>query len=170
QRTRLHDTIRALAEADDQLTLFEYALATIVRHRLEHVAQPHAERVQIRRFAEVKSHLAVLLSGLASVGHREARGAKRAFRAGVEALQAQYEGVDMQLRSVLAQALDAALDRLAVAAPSLKEAVVAACAQCALADERVTSAEADLLRAVTIALDVPLPPQVTRTAPAEETS
>ena len=170
QRTRLHDTIRALAEADDQLTLFEYALATIVRHRLEHVAQPHAERVQIRRFAEVKSHLAVLLSGLASMGHREARGAKQAFRAGVEALQAQYEGVDMQLRSVSAQTLDAALDRLAVAAPSLKEAVVAACAQCALVDERVTSAEADLLRAVTIALDVPLPPQVTRAAPAEETS
>lgn len=170
QRTRLHDTIRALAEADDQLTLFEYALATIVRHRLEHVAQPNAERVQIRRFAEAKSHLAALLSGLASAGHEEARGAKRALRAGVEALRAQYEGVDMQLRSVSAETLDAALDRLAVAAPSLKETVVAACAQCALADERLTSAEADLLRAVTVALDVPLPPQIIRVARAEETS
>ncbi|MFB6279512.1 MAG: hypothetical protein ABEK75_08390 [Salinibacter sp.] len=48
--------------------------------------------------------------------------------------------------------------------------VVAACVQCALFDDRVTSAEADLLRVVTIALDVPLPPQVPRAAPAEKTS
>jgi len=170
QRTRLHDTIRALAEADDRLTLFEYALATIVRHRLEHVARPSATRVQVRRFAKVKSHLAVLLSGLASAGHQKARGATRAFRAGVEELRGQYDVEGMEPRSVSAQELDAALDRLAGAAPSMKEAVISACARCALADDTVTNAEIDLFRAVAVALDVPLPPQIRRTTATEEPS
>jgi len=167
QRARLHETLRALAEADDRLTLFEYALETIVRHRLEHLAEPTAERVEVRRFADAKSHLTVLLSGLASAGHQEARASRRAFRAGVEALRERYDVESMEPSSVSVQELDAALDRLAVAAPSLKEAVIAACAQCAFADETVTDAEGDLLRVVAIALDVPLPPRLRQATPNE---
>lgn len=160
QRTRLHETIRILAEADDQLTLFEYALETIVRHRLEHVDQPSEDRVQVRRFAAVKDHVSVLLSGLASAGHREARAAQRAFRAGVEKLRGTHDVDGMEPGSVSAKELEAALDRLSVTSPSLKEDVIAACAGCALADDNVTDAEITLLRAVAIALDVPLPPRL----------
>lgn len=167
QRARLRETIRALAEADDRLTLFEFALETIVRHRLEHVAQPTAERVEVRRFADAKSHLTVLLSELASAGRQEAGGSKRAFRAGVETLQERYDVEGMEPTSVSAQELDAALDRLAVAAASLKEAAITACAQCALVDETVTDAEITLLRAVAIALDVPLPPRLRQATPDE---
>ena len=156
QRSRLHDTIRALAEADDQLTLFEYALATIVRHRLEHVAHPSEDRVQVKRFETVKEHMRVLLSALASVGHREGEAAQRAFQAGADALGTNHDVTGLEPSSVSAEALDAALDQLAAAAPSLKEDVVAACARCALADD-VTDTELTLLRAAIIALDVPLP-------------
>jgi Zn-dependent protease with chaperone function len=167
QRSRLHDTIRALAEADDQLTLFEYALATIVRHRLEHVAHPSEDRVQVKRFETVKEHMRVLLSALASVGHREGEAAQRAFQAGADALGTNHDVTGLEPSSVSAEALDAALDRLAVAAPSLKEDVVAACAQCALADDDVTDTELTLLRAAIIALDVPLPPQLKSVASGE---
>ncbi|PSQ70024.1 MAG: hypothetical protein BRD26_05460 [Bacteroidetes bacterium QH_1_64_81] len=167
QRSRLHDTIRALAEADDQLTLFEYALATIVRHRLEHVAHPSEDRVQVKRFETVKEHMRVLLSTLASVGHREGEAAQRAFQAGADALGTNYDVTGLEPSSVSAEALDAALDRLAVATPSLKEDVVAACAQCALADDDVTDTELTLLRAAIIALDVPLPPQLESVASGE---
>jgi Zn-dependent protease with chaperone function len=167
QRSRLHDNIRALAEADDQLTLFEYALATIVRHRLEHVAHPSEDRVQVKRFETVKEHMRVLLSALASVGHREGEAAQRAFQAGADALGTNHDVTGLEPSSVSAEALDAALDRLAVAAPSLKEDVVAACAQCALADDDVTDTELTLLRAAIIALDVPLPPQLESVASGE---
>lgn len=167
QRARLHDTSRALAEADDRLTLFEYALETIVRHRLEHVAAPSRTRVQVRRFAAVKEHVAALLSGLASAGHRDARGAQRAFRAGVEALGTSHDAAGMEPGPVSAEALDDTLDRLAVAAPPLKKDVIEACAHCALADETVTGAELDLLRAVAIALDVPMPPRLQRATTGE---
>ncbi|PSQ66711.1 MAG: peptidase M48 [Bacteroidetes bacterium QH_2_64_74] len=167
QRSRLHDTIRALAEADDQLTLFEYALATIVRHRLEHMAHPSEDRVQVKRFETVKEHMRVLLSALASVGHREGEAAQRAFQAGADALGTNYDVTGLEPSSVSAEALDAALDRLAVAAPSLKEDVVAACARCALADDDVTDTELTLLRAAIIALDVPLPPQLESVASGE---
>ena len=167
QRSRLHDTIRALAEADDQLTLFEYALATIVRHRLEHVAHPSEDRVQVKRFEIVKEHLRVLLSALASVGHREGEAAQRAFQAGADALGTNYDVTGLEPSSVSAEALDAALDRLAVAAPSLKEDVTVACARCALADDDITDTELTLLRAAIIALDVPLPPQLESVASSE---
>jgi Zn-dependent protease with chaperone function len=167
QRSRLHDTIRALAEADDQLTLFEYALATIVRHRLEHVAHPSEDRVQVKRFETVKEHMRVLLSALASVGHREGEAAQRAFQAGADALGTNHDVTGLEPSSVSAEALDAALDRLAVAAPSLKEDVVAACARCALADDDITDTELTLLRAAIIALDVPLPPQLKSVASGE---
>jgi hypothetical protein len=167
QRSRLHDTIRALAEADDQLTLFEYALATIVRHRLEHVAHPSEDRVQVKRFETVKEHMRVLLSALASVGHREGEAAQRAFQAGADALRTNHDVTGLEPSSVSAEALDAALDRLAVAAPSLKEDVTVACAQCALADDDVTDTELTLLRAAIIALDVPLPPQLESVASGE---
>ena len=167
QRSRLHDTIRALAEADDQLTLFEYALATIVRHRLEHVAHPSEDRVQVKRFETVKEHMRVLLSALASVGHREGEAAQRAFQAGADALGANHDVTGLEPSSVSAEALDAALDRLAVAAPSLKEDVTVACARCALADDDVTDTELTLLRAAIIALDVPLPPQLKSVASSE---
>jgi len=167
QRSRLHDTIRALAEADDQLTLFEYALATIVRHRLEHVAHPSEDRVQVKRFETVKEHMRVLLSALASVGHREGEAAQRAFQAGADALGTNYDVTGLEPSSVSAEALDAALDRLAVAAPSLKEDVTVACARCALADDDITDTELTLLRAAIIALDVPLPPQLKSVASSE---
>jgi len=162
QRARLHDTIRALAKVDGQRTLFEYALETIVRHRLEHVADPGEKRGAVRHFAAVKEHVEVLLSALASAGHDDAQQAEQAFRRAVDTLGDTYDVAGMAPTPVPAEALDAALDRLAGAAPLLKETVIAACARCALVDETVTEAEYTMLRAVVVALGVPMPPRVQR--------
>jgi hypothetical protein len=161
QRERLHETVRALVEADDQLTLFEYALSTIVRHRLEHAARPTDTGSTVRRLAPVKEPLRILLSGLASAGHRSVAEARRAYQAGVEVLRVNHDvsGIEDPV-SVSGTALDGALDRLAAAAPALKQDIIEACARCALMDDEVTEAEFMLLRAVTIALDVPLPPRL----------
>jgi hypothetical protein len=50
------------------------------------------------------------------------------------------------------------LERLRQAAPKLKQSVINACAHTVLLDSNVTAQEAELLRAVTIALDCPIPP------------
>jgi hypothetical protein len=55
-------------------------------------------------------------------------------------------------------ALRSALQRFAIASPGVKKSLLDACAHCVLHDERVTLAEAELVRAVAYALDIPLPP------------
>ena len=55
-------------------------------------------------------------------------------------------------------AIDSALDHLSQAAPGVKRRVVEACAFCIAADGIVQTEEGELLRAITTALDCPLPP------------
>lgn len=160
QQDRLRKTLRALAEADDHLTVFEYALHTIVRHRLEHVSKPTGKRVQYRRFRQVRDDVVTLLSALASAGHDSIEGAETAFRGAVSEFEDVADIESLSPISVAPEALNDALDRLAVASPSLKRKVVAACAQCIFSDEAVRTEEAELVRAVTIALNVPLPPRL----------
>jgi hypothetical protein len=54
--------------------------------------------------------------------------------------------------------LDAALDRLALAAPIIKKNLLEACIRVVGADEVIQEAEAELLRAVADTLDCPMPP------------
>ncbi|MGB0564915.1 MAG: transcriptional regulator, partial [Spirulinaceae cyanobacterium] len=54
--------------------------------------------------------------------------------------------------------LGKSLRNLELATPKLKQAIVAACAHTVLEDQQVTLREAELLRAVVIALDCPIPP------------
>jgi uncharacterized protein YktB (UPF0637 family) len=53
--------------------------------------------------------------------------------------------------------LDAALDRLAQAAPRVKKNVLLACAQTVATDGKVLDREAELLRAIAETLDCPIP-------------
>ena len=55
-------------------------------------------------------------------------------------------------------ALDGALDRLAQAAPRLRERLLRAAVAVVGADRRVVAAEAELLRAIADGLDCPVPP------------
>jgi hypothetical protein len=66
-------------------------------------------------------------------------------------------------------ALDRALDRLARTAPTIKRRVLDACAACIACDGVVTLYEAELLRAISDALDCPMPPLLTRPVDDEPT-
>jgi hypothetical protein len=59
-------------------------------------------------------------------------------------------------------AVDAALAELKLLAPDAKGRFVDACIHIAMADDHLTVAEAELLRAFCAALEVPLPPFVER--------
>ena len=54
--------------------------------------------------------------------------------------------------------MSAALDRLRQLAPLKKPALVLACVDTALADDKLLVAEVELLRTIGMAIDCPLPP------------
>ena len=56
--------------------------------------------------------------------------------------------------------IDAALNRLAQAAPQIKKNLIEACAQTVAADGAIQEREAELLSAIADTLDCPIPPFV----------
>jgi len=60
-------------------------------------------------------------------------------------------------------AIDAALNRLAQAAPQIKKNLLDACIHVVGADGVIQEREAELLRAIADSLDCPIPPFVTET-------
>ncbi len=161
-------SVRLLAESDRTVTLFEYALQRLLlRHVVNHFMRPAAPAERPTTIARVVEPTGVLLSALARHGGSTPEAVARAFDAGVQVLG--WSGPDLRpVLSIDAQSsldlsrLDAALNTLSAAVPTLKKQVLHACAACIGADGRITIEEGELLRAIADALDCPMPPILDR--------
>jgi len=76
-----------------------------------------------------------------------------AFRAGLRTLT----DADYRPTASTTTDLDGVLDRIGLARPEVRTRIVASCVETVLHDHSVTSAEGQLLRAIAIALNAPLP-------------
>jgi Zn-dependent protease with chaperone function len=152
--------VEALVQADNKLTLFEYALQRLlIRHVVAHFVGARPSIVKFTTIPPLVMPAGVVLSALAYAGGTNPEGAARVYAAGVQALG--WPGVRPGLLpsgSVGIAEIDAALEVLAVAAPRLKKQIVLACAACICFDNTVTIDEAELLRAVCDCLGCPMPP------------
>lgn len=152
QAERFAEVIGHLARADGRLSIFEFALETIIQHRLEHLLDATPVRPRGTK-EDILDDAVVLLSALAHVGAPTTAGMQAAFRAGLNALT--YAA----LRPVASTSkdLDGVLDRIGEAKDEVRAKVVEACVRTVLHDREVTRDEGPLLRAIAIALEVPLP-------------
>jgi hypothetical protein len=151
-----------LIESDGEIDWFEYVLQKIVRRHLEpHFHGARKPVVQYYALRPLLPDCNFLLSVLAHVGQEDSAQAEAAFLLGWRALRAPDAAPRMlALAECSLEQLDAALDRLAQAAPLIKKNLVSACAQTVAADGLIKEEEAELLRAVADTLDCPIPPFV----------
>jgi Zn-dependent protease with chaperone function len=161
---RFKQNVAVLVEADEGIDLFEWSLQRILLHGLDaHYDDAKPTRVRHERLAPLQPQCEVLLSMLARAGHRDAQAAARAFEAGRQALglpEARMRGAG----EADLDALDAALTDLEEAAPQVKRRVLEAVVACIAADRQISVAEAELLRAISSSLGVPMPPLLGRSA------
>ena len=160
QYASFRQCVQDLIAADAQEDLFEYTLQRVLLQNLEpRFGKPRKLQVAYYALAGVTRECAQLLSALAYAGQREADAAQRAFAQGAAQLGLPA-GAVVLLPSAEAglDALDQALAKLVAIAPPLKRRLLAACADCVVADGEVTIEEAELLRAVSASLDCPMPP------------
>ena len=158
-RRQLRERARALAAADGQVSVFEFALLLLLEH---HVREPGEPPPRPRgRPTPLVQHAAatqVVLSALAHAGCGGDVGrAAAAFARGHQHLG---PVAPMQLLPATAcgvTALRAAIAELAQVSPFGKRNLLSACAEAATADGMLTTDEADLLRAVAAVWDCPLP-------------
>jgi hypothetical protein len=156
QIAQFRTLVRALVEADRQISLFEFALLRVLDQHLRSPDTP-ARRTPVQYYAinALRDESAVVLSALASASETDTQ---QAFAAGARRLDP--ENPPAFVRSASLPAVNDALERLAAASPAVKQRLIDACAHAVAADGHVTVAEAELLRAVASTIDVPLPPLI----------
>lgn len=171
QCQQLFKCMNGLAKADGHWSLTEFVLYLVLFHRLQPCMNSTIDRtVQHTRLEQVWSDCLIVLSALAQVGQTNQNTTNQdaiiyAFRSGLYRLPGagKLEIPDVP-PSCNFSVLNKSLQRLSVASPKLKQAIVDACAHTVLLDNVVTIQEADLLRAIVITFDCPLPPFLNRTA------
>jgi hypothetical protein len=159
QYAKFKSFVQILVEADARLSFFEFALQQILLHRLGANYQRHQKDIIYKSKTALAADAVNILSKLAHVGHPQETAARAAFNYGWARLNISDPRWKMlSADEVSFGALRNALQRFAMASPGVKRSLLDACAHCVLHDERVTLDEAELVRAVAYALDIPLPP------------
>lgn len=161
QGTHFLKQVKVLIKADDKITLSEYAVFVVLRQRLSSYffEKRQDKTVKFTHIKPVFPDCILLLSALAKAGHDSPDAIANAFCAGLFRLPRATgqtlpkEPVDYTLTQV-----GESLKRLELAGPKLKQGIVDACAYTVLADQKVTLEEAELLRAIVISLNCPIPP------------
>jgi Zn-dependent protease with chaperone function len=158
QLAQFQDTVRRLAEADQEVSLFEYTLQCVLVHRIRSWQEPERQtRVEFYSLTPLAEDCRMLLSTLAYLGTGDMP-AEHAFgRASATLGTIGARGLIPAEQCSLA-AVDKALERLGRLSEPLKRRVLGACVDVVLADRQVDQDEAEMLRAVAAALDCPMPP------------
>lgn len=152
-------TLDELVHADAHVTTFEFALQKLVAHTLDLGRHPRSSVAQYHSFNAVADEISIVLSALAHAATSDPAFAPHAFAAGAGDLQFATARLRFLERTASDfAALDAALDKLAAATAPIKQRTLLAAAKVVSADGRILITEADLLRAVSAALDCPMPP------------
>lgn len=161
---RFREVTHRLITSDDRVDLFEFMLLQIVtRHLDAYFEKKRPENIRYRRLNPLLEEAGVVLSTLAAMSHPddETR-AVGAFAAATARLRERYF-VEISLQPASNCGLDRikhALEKFAHASPVLKKHFLEACSLSVMADEGVSSREAELIRAVGDAIGVPIPPFV----------
>jgi Zn-dependent protease with chaperone function len=151
---RFASTLDELVHADGQVTPFEYAVQKMLLHQLQLAKKP-AQPVHFDYLAAVRAEFAVVLSALA---HLSAKDSASAFAQGVGQVPALRE--ELRLLSPAdcgLEKVDAALDKLALSSPPIKQRLLVAAGHVIASDGTVTAAEGELYRAFAATLDCPMP-------------
>jgi len=158
EREKLINVCEKLVRIDRRVTLFEFVLLTLIKKHLATV-HPSETKIRYKRFDPVVSEIRILLTLMARTGARDEAQAQASF---VRAMRS-FTSIDLAPADEAyckLEAISGVLTKLAALSPLLKAPLLSACADCVLHDGIITTGEGELLRAVSEALDCPMPPLI----------
>ena len=152
--------VKALVNADGELSLGEFSLQSVLQYRLAPYFQPEQPAAKPdASSSDIWPDSLLLISALAKTGQSEQAQIDYAFRNGIQQLPGATKQITpSDLPSYTLPELSKALRRLRKTDPKLKQSIAQACAHTVLIDGKTTDQEAELLRAIIIALGCPVPP------------
>jgi Zn-dependent protease with chaperone function len=164
--------VTALVQADHKVSTFEFALQRLLlRHLVAYFVDRGPLPPKYKSLEEIVEPTAIVLSALARAGAASPDDANQSFAAGVKALGGPATGLEPRAQETTDfSRLDAALRTLDAARRPLKKQLLLACAACVGADGHVTVEEGELLRAISDAIDCPMPPLIGDMEPGSPSS
>jgi len=158
QYQQFREAVGALAEADGELSLFEFMLTSILKRRLDPIfIAEKAKSARRSPTAAVTAQSRLLLSLLAWEGAADSAGAELAYRTGMEEFGPVTGGILPRQECGMAT-LESAFAVLAATSLATQARLIKACVLAISADMVITAAEAELMRAVADSLGCPMPP------------
>ncbi len=134
-------------------------LQLVLWHRLQPCINPDkTPTIELTSIEQIWSECILLLSALARIGESDSKASAYAFRSGVFKLPTGQQEIPQTPVTWNFTELRVSIARLRLASPKLKQTIVEACAHTVQVDNKVTPNEADLLRAIAMTLDCPIPP------------
>ncbi len=166
QLRSFQQAVAILAESDGRLSLFEYTLQLIITSRLETASHPATAKQKFKSIEPLMEEATILLSKLAIEGHDNPADAEKAFMFAIKMIPAASKtsgdaGRHPQMVNKPFPVVGSAISNFAASSPAVKKTILDACAYCVLFDQTVTTKEAELLRAIAYALNLPVPPVLT---------
>lgn len=154
------DAVEAVANADGEISLFEYCLGKLLTVQVRESLDPaRYARFGRRKPGAVRQEFATLLAVVARYGNADDAAARRAYLAGMQrVLPRDVLPYAPPARGVVA--LDPVWAPLDALDPLAKQVMVEAITEAISSDGRITVAEAELLRTVCGVLHCPLPPML----------
>ncbi|MDA1356531.1 MAG: M48 family metallopeptidase [Proteobacteria bacterium] len=151
------ENVVTLIDVDARIDLLEWSLQKILLNHLDgqffKLARKKAPVVGLN---QVKSEIELLLSLMAHAGQLNGKNVEAAFEAAAKTLK--LSGLQMRRQKDFRLGdLDRAVQKLAGLKPRSKPLLLSACAACVLHDRVSTVVEIELFRAVSGALDCPIP-------------
>jgi Zn-dependent protease with chaperone function len=154
------DTVQAVANADGEISLFEYCLARLLTVQVRESLDPaRYARFGRRKPGNVREEFATLLAVVARYGNEDEASARRAYLAGLQRVLPR-DHLPYAPPAAGVQALDAVWEPLDALDPLAKQAMVEAVTDTISSDGRISVAEAELLRTICGVLHCPLPPML----------
>lgn len=157
--------VHILVQADNRIDAFEFVVRQFLKRQYDRVSGMKEAR-GARAASQLRREVSLLLSTIARQGAPENDTlAQEAFRkgisrfasaSGVSPLSTSMESLDNDTYL----ALDKAVDVLSRANAKCRKAVIEACSQCVMHDEKVTLEEFELIRAVGEMMGIPIPPHI----------
>ena len=155
QARTFRENIREMIDSDSAVSLFEFTVEKILNRHLDSVfVETPARKIEFRKIQPLLPDCAVVLSMLARVGNGSEDDAVAAFSAG--ALELDPSLTILPPESCSRDRLEKALDNLVSATPTVKQTALTSFARAVV--HVSTAGGAELLRAVSEALECPMPP------------
>jgi len=155
-RTFRHN-IEHLIREDEQVSLFEFALEKLVVHQLDTAFSKKADP-DIRHYhlKTLGKEISLLLSAMA---HASESDSEKAWETGIASIREYLPGGVSFLppEKCNPDKLDAALKEVNASANPVKKFILTALIHCITTDDRVTVRERELMRAISEAINAPIP-------------